>query len=211
MQYKAAAVAIIFAIICRVFLVSVYKMPSHSMAPEVLSGDFILASQVSFGFKFPVNNEIYFKSEPEAGELVIFTKSGKSFVKRVMAVPGTDVEFSENQLSLNASKCRYESPVELDLEREYIKEICDASRAVIRSKESAKSTFVAPAKLGPDQFLVAADNRFVSESNPTPVEIINYDQIVGKPLLIWMSYSSTQDFISKTLGIRWNRILTILK
>lgn len=211
MQYKAAAVAIIFAIICRVFLLSVYKMPSHSMAPEVLAGDFILASQVSFGFKLPVNNEIYFKSEPKSGELVVFTKGGKSFVKRVVAVPGTDVEFSENQLSLNAAKCSYEARTELDLEREYIKENCGDSRAVIRSKESAKSTFVAPVKLGPDQYLVAADNRFVSDSNLTPLEVIDYDQIVGKPLLIWMSYGSTQDFISKTLGIRWNRILTILK
>ncbi|MCC2678995.1 MAG: hypothetical protein K0R29_1571 [Pseudobdellovibrio sp.] len=211
MQYKAAAVAIIFAIICRIFLVSVYKMPSHSMAPTVLSGDFILASQVSFGFKFPVNKETYFRSTPQQGELVIFTKAGKSFVKRVVAVPGMDVEYAENQLTVNATKCRYENASELDLERESVSEICSETRSTIRAKDSAKSTFVAPAKLGPNQYLVAADNRFVSESNPNPVEIIDYDQIVGKPLMIWMSYGSTQDFISKTLGIRWNRILTILK
>jgi len=70
---------------------------------------------------------------------------------------------------------------------------------------------VAAVKLGEKQYLVAADNRFVTESNPNPVEIINYDQIVGKPLMIWMSYGSTQDFISNSLGIRWNRILTIVK
>jgi len=210
-QYKAAAVAIIFAIICRVFLVSVYKMPSHSMAPTVLSGDFILASQVSFGFKFPVNKQTYFQSKPQQGELVIFTKSGKSFVKRIVAIPAMDIEFAENQLTVNSTKCRYENAAELDLERESVREVCSETRDIIRAKDSAKSTFVAPSKLGPNQYLVAADNRFVSEANPNPVEIIDYDQIVGKPLMIWMSYGSTQDFISKTLGIRWNRILTILK
>lgn len=211
MQYKAAAVAIIFAIICRVFFVSVYKMPSHSMAPSMLAGDFILASQVSFGFKFPVNNETYFRATPKVGSLVVFTKGGKSYVKRVVALPGTPVEFVENQLVLDSNKCSYENPSELDTDRESVTEVCAESRSIIRAKDNAKSTFVAPAKLDEKQYLVAADNRFVTESNPNPVEIINYDQIVGKPLMIWMSYGSTQDFISSTLGVRWNRILTIVK
>ena len=68
MKYKGAVIAVLIAAFCRLFLISVYKMPFESMAPSILAGDFILASQISYGFKFPVNQQTYFESAPVVGD-----------------------------------------------------------------------------------------------------------------------------------------------
>jgi signal peptidase I len=182
------------------------------MAPTILAGDFILASQMSFGFKFPGAADRYLASVPVAGDIVIYTKNGRSFIKRVVAVPGDVSDYAQDELILNSKKCKYE--MISDKSSDYISntEDCGAVKhGILKPKDLLNSAVLNETKLAPNQYLVAADNRIRSEANSSPLEVINYDQIVGKPLLIWMSYSSTRDFISDTLGIRWNRILTIPK
>ena len=157
MKYIFLIAAILIAVFCRVFLVSVYKVSSQTMAPTLLAGDFVLVSKASFGIKLPWSaegsNEVYFSANPKDGDLVVFRKNSKIYIKRVL-------------------------------------------------------------KLENSQVLVVGDNKEPdsknSDNEPNTPEMISTDQIIGKPLYVWMSYSSTQDFISKTSGVRWNRILTKL-
>ncbi|MGZ3691144.1 MAG: signal peptidase I [Pseudobdellovibrio sp.] len=213
MKYANVIIAIILALTFRIFVVSVYKVTSPSMAPQIWAGDYVLASQISYGFKFAVNQQTYFKTPPQKGELVVFQQGGKIVIKRVMAEPNDIVEYNQDHLTINKSDCKNSDPLPLaDQKHTSFTETCvSLSTKIIRSNEQslANPAPAAPVRLGQDQYLVASDNR-TTENNPNPIEIIKYDQIVGKPWFIWMSYGSTQDFISSTLGFRWNRILTIL-
>lgn len=163
MKYAALVMVIVVALFCRVFFVSVYKVSSQTMAPTLLVGDFILVSKTSYGIKLPWSNDVYFSASPKHGDLVVFHKNSKIYIKRVLAVAGDEIE---------------------------------------------------KLKLDKLQVFVASDNRGLdnkdSENEQSVSETISTDQIIGKPLFVWMSYSSTQDFISKTTGVRWNRILTKL-
>lgn len=212
MRYAIVISAVVLALFCRAFLVSVYKVPSQTMAPAMLSGDFILALQTSYGLKFPWSNEVYFSAKPNHGDLVAFMKGSKIFIKRVIAVELDTVEYADAQFSVNSQKCDYTQlePIggsDFGLQSEKCKGL---SHKIITPLNSGKSPQIQRIKLQNAQYYVASDNRNF-ENNLSLAEIITPDQIIGKPVLVWMSYSSTQDFISKTLGVRWNRILTKLQ
>ncbi|MEQ1722807.1 MAG: signal peptidase I [Pseudobdellovibrio sp.] len=212
MKYAIVVSAIILALFSRAFLVSVYKVPSHTMAPTIISGDFVFALQTSYGIKFPWSQEVYFASRPQRGDLVAFLKDSKIFIKRVVAIEQDKLEYAGGEFTINSEKCVYGPPQALETaELSLVEEKCaDFSNKVIRPSDLSKSPQTQKLKLENSQIFVASDNRS-SENNPNMAETIALDQIIGKPVLVWMSYSSTQDFISKSLGVRWNRILTKLQ
>lgn len=215
MKYTPLFCAILLAITLRIFFISVYKAPSYSMAPEILQGEHILASQLSYGFKSEFDGETYFASPPNVGDLVIYTKNTKAIIKRVLAKPGDTIEYQNNQLSIDGKVCQYTAVAAYETDSlENVTESCAAypENSIIRSQLPLSSTAqsITPTKLESGQFLVGGDHRSF-DGGLQVLDIINSDQIVGKPLFVWMSYSTTQDFISPTLGMRWNRILTKLK
>lgn len=213
--------ALVVGLFFRLFLVSVYKSPSQKMAPTILEGDFILASAVSYGFKNPWTEKVYFGSLPNRGDLVVFNKNSKIYIKRVIAVALDKIEFingpSTGRYSINSVECNYNfiEKTEDSLYSIYAEKCASFTHKIIKLSETNNSIQV-PLKennlleLGASELFVANDNRNL-ENDPNYAEKITIDQIIGKPLLVWMSYSSTQDFISNTLGVRWNRILTKLK
>lgn len=212
MRYAIVAATVMVALFCRAFLVSVYKVPTQKMAPTILAGDYVLASKSSYGLKFPWSESVYFLAKPERGDLIVFHKNSQIFIKRVIGVPRDEVESINGEYQINSIKCVYKM-LEKNEDPNYriYEEKCgESQRNIIRPIAENKLVQMSKTKLGDLQFLVANDNRNL-ESDPNLAELISNDQIIGKPLLVWMSYSSTQDFISNTLGIRWNRILTKLK
>lgn len=64
--------AIILSLFCRVFLISVYRIPTNSMSPNLIDGDIVIANQLAYGLKFPWMKAGYFESEPQVGDVVIF-------------------------------------------------------------------------------------------------------------------------------------------
>lgn len=215
MKYAPLIIAILLAVILRLFFISIYKAPSHSMAPAVLQGDHIFASQLSYGYKSSFNNKTYFSMAPDIGDLVIYIKNTRAIIKRVVAKPGDTVEYAFNQLTINSVPCTYEviSVYESD-SIENVKEVCGSypAQSILRSilPLGSNAQNIASTKLEEGQYLLAGDNRNF-DGGLQALDIAGADQIVGKPLFVWMSYSSTRDFISPTLGMRWNRILTNIK
>ena len=185
------------------------------MAPEIMQGEHIMGSLISYGFKSEFNGKTYFASQPEVGELVIYIKNTKTIIKRVLAKPGDTIDYQGNQLMINNKSCQY-LPIKVyeSDSLENVSELCDnyPPTSVIRSllPLSSSAQIINSTKLEDGQFLVGGDHRSF-DGGLQILDIISADQIVGKPLFVWMSYSSTQDFISPTLGVRWNRILTKLK
>ena len=90
--------ALLMALILRSFILSVYKIPTNSMEPTFLPGDFIFASKVAYGFKLPFSKSVWFGSAPQKGDLVIFKFKGKpeiTYVKRVTAIAHETIEMKD--------------------------------------------------------------------------------------------------------------------
>lgn len=89
----------------RSFLVEPFKIPSGSMMPTLLIGDFILVNKFTYGIRLPVINEkIVPLNDPERGDVMVFrypADPGLDYIKRVVGTPGDVVEYRDKRLSIN--------------------------------------------------------------------------------------------------------------
>ena len=94
----------------RSFAFSLYNIPSESMLPGLMNGDYLAASKWNYGFSnysLPFGTQSFngrvFASEPERGDVVIFKHpvDGTDYIKRVIGLPGDIVEMRGGRLILN--------------------------------------------------------------------------------------------------------------
>ena len=101
-------ILVVFAL--RSFLVEPFKIPSGSMMPTLLIGDFILVNKYTYGIRLPViNKKVVELNNPERGDVMVFrypADPGLDYIKRVIGVPGDVVEYRDKQLSVNGQPVR---------------------------------------------------------------------------------------------------------
>ena len=84
-----------------------YRVPSGSLEPTVVQGDFLLATQYNYGVFFPVGHiKLFGVGKPKIGDVVLFHPPKAAhdkvlYVKRVIALPGDTVKYHDKQLIIN--------------------------------------------------------------------------------------------------------------
>jgi signal peptidase I len=101
---------ILIVFLLRSFLVEPFKIPSGSMIPTLLVGDFILVNKFTYGIRLPVaNKKILDINLPERGEVMVFRYPENptlDYIKRVVGVPGDRVEYRNKRLTINGELVR---------------------------------------------------------------------------------------------------------
>ena len=97
---------VIFAVlILRSFLAEPFRIPSGSMIPTLLVGDFILVNKFSYGLRDPVFHHEFVKGDrPERGDIVVFRwprDPGVDFIKRIVGLPGDRIAYRDKVLYVN--------------------------------------------------------------------------------------------------------------
>ena len=96
-------ILVVFAL--RSFLVEPFKIPSGSMMPTLLVGDFILVNKFTYGIRLPViNTKVVELNNPKRGDVMVFRYPGDpslDYIKRVIGVPGDVVEYRDKKLTIN--------------------------------------------------------------------------------------------------------------
>jgi len=99
---------LLIVLVFRSFLFEPFKIPSGSMIPTLLVGDFIVVNKFSYGIRLPVlNKKIIDIGEPERGDVVVFRypkDTGVNFIKRAVGLPGDTVTYRDKQLFINGEK-----------------------------------------------------------------------------------------------------------
>jgi signal peptidase I len=103
--------AVAVALAVRIFYYEPYSMPSGSMAPTLLPGDYFIASKSSYGysrfsmpFGLPRFSGRIFDNPPERGDVVVFklpTDNSTEYVKRVIGLPGDHIQMKAGNLYVN--------------------------------------------------------------------------------------------------------------
>ncbi len=96
---------ILVVFVVRSFLYEPFKIPSGSMIPTLLVGDFILVNKFTYGIRLPVTNEVVIPvSKPQRGDVVVFKypeDPSTDYVKRLIGLPGDTVMYEGKRLTIN--------------------------------------------------------------------------------------------------------------
>jgi signal peptidase I len=182
-------IAFVLAIFIRAFAVQAYKIPSGSMIPTLLVGDYILVNRLSYGLRIPYYKYILRWGEIKRGDIIVFVfpeEPSKDFIKRVIALPGETIEIRKKKIYING------------------KEIEDKWGFF-------KDDYVGPPRddFGPFQVpqghvFVMGDNR--DESNDSRFwGPVNIENIKGKAFIIYFSWDPYEK------SIRFSRIFSIIR
>lgn len=206
---------VLVVLVLRSFLAEPFRIPSGSMMPTLLVGDFILVNKFSYGVRLPVlNAKILEIGEPQRGDIVVFRfpkQPTVDYIKRVIGLPGDRIAYFDkkiyvngqlaNQVSLGTYEGVGQGSNMTGAERlEETLESVKHSILISHGVSSVEDVFVVPK----GQYFVMGDNRdnsndsrywgFVPEAN-----------LVGKAFFIWMNWDWQNN------GIAFGRLGTVLK
>lgn len=92
-------------LLLRSFIFEPFRIPSDSMMPTLLDGDFIIVNKYAYGLRLPVlNRKIVAVGEPQRGDVVVFrwpVDPSTNFIKRLVGLPGDHVEVRDNHVYVN--------------------------------------------------------------------------------------------------------------
>ena len=105
-EYGGSFFPVILAVfLLRSFLAEPFKIPSGSMMPTLLVGDFILVNKFTYGIRLPVaNKKIIDLNSPQRGDVVVFRyppDPSLDYIKRVVGIPGDKLVYSNKRVTIN--------------------------------------------------------------------------------------------------------------
>ncbi|MGU7779503.1 signal peptidase I [Burkholderia sp. PU8-34] len=215
LEYTASFFPVILAVfVVRSFIVEPFKIPSGSMVPTLLVGDFILVNKFDYGLRMPISNTKITQGRAlERGDVVVFRypkDESVDYIKRVIGLPGDTIAYQDKQLTINGKPVS-ETPLPdfFDDERQnYAKqfeESLDGRKNAILNNP-AVPPFVMGAydypyrdnctynsrgvicKVPPGHYFMMGDNRDNS-ADSRYWGFVPDKNIVGRAFFIWMNFS----------------------
>jgi signal peptidase I len=96
---------LLFVLIIRSFIFEPFRIPSGSMMPTLLQGDYIFVKKYVYGLRLPVvEKKMIETGEPQRGDVVVFrlpSDPNINYIKRVVGLPGDRIEYREHKLTIN--------------------------------------------------------------------------------------------------------------
>lgn len=96
---------ILVVLLLRSFVVEPFRIPSGSMMPTLLVGDFILVNKYDYGLRLPVTHTlIWRRGQPERGDVAVFRfpqQESVDYIKRVVGIPGDQIYYRNKTLYIN--------------------------------------------------------------------------------------------------------------
>jgi signal peptidase I len=191
---EAILVAIVIALFIRTFVVQAFKIPSGSMKQTLQIGDHILVNKFIYGIKIPyLRKTIVPLKKPRRGDIVVFkypVDPDKDFIKRVVGIPGDEIEIRDKQLFVNKQRVNHDYGIYTDSN-------------ILSAKVRPRDNF-GPITVPDRSLFVMGDNR--DESFDSRFwGFVDYKALNGKAFIIYWSWDK------ENFGVRWGRLGQILK
>lgn len=211
-EYAKSFFPVLFVVlILRSFIFEPFRIPSGSMMPTLLVGDFILVNKFSYGIRLPVvNTKVFDTGVPARGDVMVFKypkQPNIDYIKRVVGLPGDKITYQNKRIFVNGEPVSLEKvglyvppgesqgdPNTLEVKENLI----GVSHNILISarRASAEGTFVVPE----GNYFVMGDNR--DNSNDSRYwGFVPEHLLVGKAFMIWLNWDwSGGEFDFKRIG-----------
>lgn len=202
---------LLIVFLLRSFLFEPFRIPSGSLEPTLLIGDFILVNKYDYGVRLPVLHKMLAKNnDPQRGDIIVFRyppNPAVDYIKRVIGIPGDKISYINKELYINGNKIPQTMLSSVS--------VADDGDEMVNKEEKEENLlgvkhhiYIDPARKGMDykdyvvpknMYFVMGDNRDNS-ADSRYWGFVDNKYIVGKAVLVWMSWDSTNT------GIRWKRL-----
>jgi signal peptidase I len=193
----------------RSFVVEPFKIPSGSMMPTLLAGDYILVNKFTYGLRLPIlNHTLVAMNAPKRGDVIVFhypPDTSIDYIKRVIGVPGDRVKYIDKQLYINDARVSLEPVGDYDYVMtglnmmtaiQYREQLGEVSHDIlihdvvgnydsdsIGAKFANGEEIIVPT----GQYFAMGDNRDNS-SDGRVWGFVPDENLVGKAFFIWMNF-----------------------
>ena len=196
---------LLLVLVFRGFIFEPFRVPSNSMMPTLLTGDFILVNKFDYGFRLPITNtKLVEFSKPNRGDVIVFRYpnyeknpgySGVDFIKRIVAGPGDVISYKNDQLSLNGKSMNIKkigpySAVDSGKPMnnyQLVQELLDSMPHEILLNPNGQSKEIPEITIPDGHYFVMGDNRSHS-SDSRFWGFVPEDYIIGRAIGIWMHW-----------------------
>ena len=233
-NFKALFWALIIAGVIRTFAIEPFKIPSGSMKPNLLVGDFLFVSKwdygysrYSFPFGLPPFKGKIFESNPERGDIIVFKLPGQeniNYVKRLVGLPGETIKVVNGKIyikTVNSTDFEVLDQIEdgFFYDDQYGKEIqqlIENEYRILNITNDGPLDYTPEYEIPNDKFFFMGDNRDNSSDSRilSGVGFVPKVNIVGKVWFIWFSVDtdfSLSKFWNLPFHIRYDRLFNVIK
>ncbi len=183
---------LLVVLLLRSFLVEPFKIPTGSMIPTLLVGDYILVNKFAYGIRLPVlGTEIISIGEPDRGDIMVFKypeKPSINYIKRVVGLPGDTIRYEDKRVYVNDVLVEQELEAQLPAGKPefkiYNEQLGDVNHTImitLQPPSDRPQSWTVP----PDSYFVLGDNRDNSRDSRY-WQFVPDKLIVGKAFAIWM-------------------------
>ena len=206
---------VLIVFLLRSFIAEPFRIPSGSMMPTLLVGDFILVNKFTYGIRLPIiNKKILDINKPQRGDIFVFRYPKDptvDYIKRIIGLPGDKIEYSNKRLTVNGQAINEISlgtfhgvgqGDDMTGAEEFVENLTGVEHNILIRNGAPTVEFVYEVPEG--QYFAMGDNRDNSNDSRYwgPVPEAN---LVGTALFIWMNWDL------QNTGVGFSRIGTILK
>ncbi len=180
-----------FVLIIRSFIFEPFRIPSGSMMPTLLQGDYIFVKKYSYGLRLPVlEKKIFETGNPERGDVAVFrlpSDPNINYIKRVVGLPGDRIVYKEHRLTINGEQVELtrdsDTPLHDDIPQ--FREILGGREHAILIS-SPGNTMRDNVYIVPEgSYFMMGDNRDNSRDSRF-IGVIADKYLVGEAVRIWM-------------------------
>jgi signal peptidase I len=189
---------LLLVFVIRTFLIEPFKIPSGSMMPTLIAGDFIAVNKFAYGLRLPVFNKLIYKiGSPQRGDVFVFhypKDPSIDYIKRVIGVPGDTIRYESKKLFINNQELsqsylgeyQYQLNADLSLKaKEFLETNNNLSHSIlIHDIPSETIEFTVPE----GHYFAMGDNRDNS-SDSRVWGFVPDHLLVGKAFVIWLNFN----------------------
>jgi len=182
---------LLFVLVIRSFVFEPFRIPSGSMEPTLLQGDFIFVKKYAYGLRLPVTEtKVLETGEPERGDVVVFRlprEPSTNYIKRVVGLPGDRVVYDRHRLTINGQRIDVDPPIDPASRgaTEHEEQLFERRHAIkVLFPESRRNgEYVIP----DGHYFMMGDNRDNStDSRYEAVGLIPETHLVGEAVRVWL-------------------------